>query len=154
MSIPGLTSPVPANEESFDFTPPPESGSTTRTSKYFFEGGNYPAKAVSIVPYTAQSSGASMLLLTLVGTGGKAAGIDYKKYLPLTGKGAGITERILKQAFGIQKNETGAYKFKPSDVVSKDCTLKLVQETYNGKDRMAVADVLAPETTSTSEIPF
>lgn len=160
IGIPGLDGPVSPSEESFEFTPPPEAADDGTNSKYVFESGKYRAATVSIVKAMTKSEPPKpQFVLTFVGKQGKAAGIDYKKYLPLTGKGAAITERVLKLAYGITKNETGGYAFKPADVVGKDVDLDLKQSEYNGKKRMEVANVFKADAGTTAPaanpgIPF
>ncbi len=154
--IPGIDGPVSAEEESFDFQgdESAEGGApkTPGKSRYDFDDGVYPGKGVSIKPYTS-NAGNKMFLLECLGTGGPAKGIQYRKYLPLTGKGVGITERILR-VFGIQpvQGTKAQYKFKSSDVTGKVCDLKLVSEEYNGQRRMKLDTVFAQRNTSNPEL--
>lgn len=155
--IPGVDEPVSPDEELLTFDGTTEGAATDtgpRKSRYDFEDGVYPGVTTSIKPYTAQSTGNKMFLLETVGTGGPAKGISYRKYLPLSGKGVGITERTLK-VFGVKPvgtNEDGSpkYAFKPSEIVNKPCDMKLLGEEFNGQRRMKLDAVFAPKATGTN----
>ncbi len=164
--------PVSETEEALTFTGSAEAaakadaGGQPRKSKFEFDEGFYPVEVTSIKPYTS-SAGNPMFLVTLIGIGNDAArGIDYRRYLPLTGNGVGITQRTLK-VFGVAPTGTTAdgepvYSFKPSQVIGKRASAKLVKEEYNGKTRMKVDavfalrgnEVLDAPKASSNEVPF
>lgn len=140
MSIPGLE-PVSAEEESFEFTGEEGDGSS-RPSKYVFDEGQYLAKCVSLVKGVS-GAGNPQYVASFIGLEGPASGLEFREYLPLSGKAVWKTENTVK-ALGVQKGPNNKYAFKPSDVVGKSALLDLVKDTYDGKTRMKIKAVLTP----------
>ncbi len=155
--IPGAE-PVSTQEEAFSFEGEPDG---PKKSKFFFDAGTYVARAVSIVKGVSKA-GNPQFTLTLVGLSGPARGIEFRTWLPIAGKAVFLTERKLK-AFGITKNkETNTFNFKPSDILNKEVGMVLIQEQYDGKDRMSVENLVpvsevpgeTTAATDNSNIPF
>ncbi len=162
--IPGLE-PVAEAEEAFTFTQPAD---TEKPSKYAFADGKYPAKIVNLAK-NLSSKGNPQFVVTCLGTGGFAKGIEYKEYVgrPWEASDPGYSPTNaqpntlwklskLLDAVGVAKAPVGQPRnFNKSDVVGKEVTLNLKAEEYNGKTRMKVADLLPPTpvTTTNSEVP-
>lgn len=151
--IPGVDEPVSPEQEIFTFIEPIEG---ERPSKYFFAAGTYPGKIVSLTKGMSKS-GNPQYVVSLVGTGGPARGIDYKDYVgrPWEKTDPGYTENAvapntvwkfskLLDAVGVPKVAPGQVRnFTKADIVGKDVGVELKQDEYNGKKSMKV-DRLVP----------
>lgn len=163
--FPGLPeSALPETDEEFVFTDSPSKG-----SKYFFESGTYPATIVSFQK-TMSKNGKPQLIFGLVGTSGKASGIDYKLYMGRkweeSDPGFSPENEQPKDVYkfgkvldvvGIPKVPAGQSRvFKKSDIIGKSVGLVLKQDTFDGKDRMkADAIVVLPTSLASNDtVPF
>lgn len=145
------------NDESFDVVLPPNvlvtdgDSSQNRTPVKIFDDGPYGAVCTDVQKQTAKS-GIDMYVFTFMGVQGAAEGLTFYDRCSLSPNALFRLSNTLK-AFGVvgeTDQATGDVKisFKRKDIIGKQATLLLKKETFNERDRMAVARVLPPTATA------
>jgi hypothetical protein len=131
-------------EEAFTFDVPDQE---PRESKYYFAAGKYRGRLVDIEKSTSKKSGDPMIVLTFLLLEGPGQGVDFKTFLPVTGKMFWKVEEAAT-ALGVPfEKGSKNISFSRAQLVNKDVTLDLGQTQYNGRDKMEIRKILKAEST-------
>ena len=150
--------PVTEQEEDFSMSVSPEA----TKSKYVIAEGKYPATCTDLTKGTSQN-GNEMYIFSFIGTGGAAEGREFTLRVLTAAKFQWKLLKTLKGfGIGLSKDGNGEpfLSLKKKDVVGKDVTLELEQNTPPGSSKtfMDVVNVWpageAPARSSADPMPM
>lgn len=130
--------------------------------KWRMDEGDYRARVVDITQGTSKA-GNAMWTWTWAIVSGKYAGRELTLWTALTAK-AMFKLREAVEAIGVWKPGQ-KLRLKPSDIIGKEASLKVIMEEYNGRESAKIESVSAlddgapsvghnPQTGNDDDIPF